>query len=363
MSNILIVDDDIAVQNLLQHYLQKEGYFVMVAISGEEALGKDLEVVPDVIILDKIMGGIDGLQVANILKSESSTKYIRVIMLSGCKQQADIQAGLDAGADDYITKPFQPQVLLAKVRSQLRTKTLIDHLSRENNLLKNQINLLTKKVKELNKNISESTRKDDINLELKTELFHEEYSELQKIVTKKTAKWSSELKSIRAKGINSVLFICNANLFRSPIAEVMLKSHLQKLQIKHVDIKSSGVQKGIGGDRLTDSAIQALSKLNIDLTNHSSLSISNGLVQNADLILVMENVQKDVLKKMFPLSESKTFLLSEFRQDELSGKEIADPIGKNKSLINYRLCSYEISISITGLSAFLAETAVKGNKS
>jgi putative two-component system response regulator len=102
----------------------------------DEALEKELEVVPDLLVLDKMMPGMDGIDFLEKLKSEVSTSSIRVILLTSCDRNEDIIEGLDSGADDYVTKPFIPDVLLARIRVQLRIKALFDNLLRENESLK-----------------------------------------------------------------------------------------------------------------------------------------------------------------------------------------------------------------------------------
>lgn len=131
MKNILIVDDDVSMQNLLVHYLRKAGYFVMVTSSAEEALAKKFPVLPDLIILDKIMAGLDGFDLVRRLKKKKPSAYRRVIMLTACSEPLDSLEGLKAGADDYIVKPFKPKILLARVKAQLRIKDTIDDLRDE----------------------------------------------------------------------------------------------------------------------------------------------------------------------------------------------------------------------------------------
>jgi DNA-binding response OmpR family regulator len=139
MSNILIVDDDPDIRKLVSHILEKAGYFVMSAESALDAMNKELEVVPDLLILDKMMPGMDGFELVEKLKSEQATSFIRVIMLTSCDSTRDFVEGLDAGADDYVAKPVDPDLLLSRVRSQLRTKALIDRLVYENKSLRNKI--------------------------------------------------------------------------------------------------------------------------------------------------------------------------------------------------------------------------------
>lgn len=114
--NILIVDDEEDVLELLRFNLEKNGYKIDTAVSGEEALAKSRAKLPDLIILDLMLPGIDGLEVCKKLKSDSKTQNIPVIMLTAKSEEADIVTGLELGAEDYITKPFSPKVLTARVR-------------------------------------------------------------------------------------------------------------------------------------------------------------------------------------------------------------------------------------------------------
>jgi DNA-binding response OmpR family regulator len=111
---ILVVDDDPVIQKLLHVNFQMEGYDVVIAGDGQEALDKARSVRPDLIVLDVMMPKLDGLQVAAILKSEEATAAIPIIMLSAKAQDVDVKAGMGAGADEYMTKPFDPLHLLAR---------------------------------------------------------------------------------------------------------------------------------------------------------------------------------------------------------------------------------------------------------
>ncbi len=118
--NILIVDDEEDVLELVRYNLNKEGYRTETATSGEEAMTKARAKLPDLIILDLMLPGIDGLQVCKNLKSDAKTQNIPVIMLTAKGEETDIVAGLELGADDYVTKPFSPKVLIARVRRILQ---------------------------------------------------------------------------------------------------------------------------------------------------------------------------------------------------------------------------------------------------
>lgn len=116
LGTVLVVDDDPVIVNLLQVNFEIEGYDVLAATGGEAALAKARAGSPDVIVLDVMMPGIDGLEVARRLRADDQTRAIPIILLSAKAQAADIQAGL-AVADYYITKPFEPLELLDRVAS------------------------------------------------------------------------------------------------------------------------------------------------------------------------------------------------------------------------------------------------------
>lgn len=119
---ILAVDDEEDILELLRFNLTKEGFAVIGAASGEEALKFARAEKPELILLDLLLPGIDGLEVARRLKKDASTKEIPIIMVTAKGEEADIVAGLEVGAEDYITKPFSRKVLVARVRAVLRRK-------------------------------------------------------------------------------------------------------------------------------------------------------------------------------------------------------------------------------------------------
>ncbi len=117
---ILIVDDEEDVLELVRYNLDREGYRIETAACGEEALRKARAKLPNLIILDLMLPGIDGLQVCRELKADVKTGNIPVVMLTAKGEDADVVSGLEIGADDYVTKPFSPKVLVARVRRILR---------------------------------------------------------------------------------------------------------------------------------------------------------------------------------------------------------------------------------------------------
>jgi two-component system alkaline phosphatase synthesis response regulator PhoP len=120
---ILIVDDEEDLLELVGYNLSKEGYRVQGVESGEKALAEARSTLPDLIVLDLLLPAVDGLEVCRLLKADPRTQHIPIIMLTAKSAEADVVTGLELGADDYITKPFSPRVLLARVKALLRRKT------------------------------------------------------------------------------------------------------------------------------------------------------------------------------------------------------------------------------------------------
>ncbi len=120
---ILVVDDEKDILELVEYNLAKNGYRVSCVATGEEALKAARSQLPDLIVLDLMLPGVDGLEVCKTLKNDPKTAHISIVMLTAKGEEADIVTGLELGADDYITKPFSPRVLLARLRAVLRRKT------------------------------------------------------------------------------------------------------------------------------------------------------------------------------------------------------------------------------------------------
>jgi adenylate cyclase len=116
---VLVIDDDPVIVELLRVNFEIEGFEVMVAGDGPEGLQVAATGRPDVILSDIMMPRMDGLEVVSKLKSGAATKHIPVILLSAKAQNAEVQLGLDAGADDYVTKPFDPFELIDRVNAVL----------------------------------------------------------------------------------------------------------------------------------------------------------------------------------------------------------------------------------------------------
>lgn len=117
---ILIVEDEEDIRELIRYNLDREGFDVIAAATGEEALVAARARRPDLVLLDLMLPGIQGLEVCRRLRSGPETAGVPIIMVTAKGEEADIVAGLEMGADDFVTKPFSPRELTARVRSVLR---------------------------------------------------------------------------------------------------------------------------------------------------------------------------------------------------------------------------------------------------
>ena len=125
---ILVADDEQEIRNLLDHFLKGQGYEVILASDGHEALKLAVEENPQVIILDIKMPGLDGLEVCKQLKENEQTKLIPVIVITGFEDNK--MEALNIGADDFVNKPFDMAEISSRVRSALRIKHLTNELER-----------------------------------------------------------------------------------------------------------------------------------------------------------------------------------------------------------------------------------------
>jgi len=116
---ILVVDDEIYIVHILDFSLGMEGYEVITALDGEQALEKLKTEKPDLIVLDIMMPKLDGYEVCKAIKSSPETRHIPVILLSAKGRNVDQKLGFDVGADDYITKPFSPRKLVERINQLL----------------------------------------------------------------------------------------------------------------------------------------------------------------------------------------------------------------------------------------------------
>ena len=119
---ILVVEDEEDILALVHYNLMKAGFIVDTAVSGEEGLQKALQLQPDLVILDLMLPNIDGLEVCRQLRTNPDLSEIAIVMMTAKGEEEDIVKGLEYGADDYIPKPFSPQVLIARIKAVLRRR-------------------------------------------------------------------------------------------------------------------------------------------------------------------------------------------------------------------------------------------------
>jgi two-component system alkaline phosphatase synthesis response regulator PhoP len=119
---ILVVDDEEDLLELVKYNLTKEGYRVAAVSSGEEAIRRARNDLPDLMVLDLLLPSVDGLEVCRVIKNDVRTKHIPVVMLTAKGEEADMVTGLEMGADDYLAKPFSPRVLIARIKAVLRRR-------------------------------------------------------------------------------------------------------------------------------------------------------------------------------------------------------------------------------------------------
>ena len=119
---ILIVDDEEDIVELIQYNLKAEGYSILTAEAGEQAIKIAKQSRPDLMVLDLMLPGMDGFEVTRYLRSNEETRDMPIVILTAKGEESDIITGLELGANDYISKPFSPKVLIARIRAILRRR-------------------------------------------------------------------------------------------------------------------------------------------------------------------------------------------------------------------------------------------------
>jgi two-component system alkaline phosphatase synthesis response regulator PhoP len=121
---ILVIDDEKDLIELVAYNLKKEGFLVRGAPDGESGMTAAVRDLPDIVLVDLMLPGIDGLEVCKRLRSETRTAHIPIIMLTAKSAESDRIVGLELGADDYVTKPFSPRELAARIKAVLRRSSI-----------------------------------------------------------------------------------------------------------------------------------------------------------------------------------------------------------------------------------------------
>ena len=125
-SKIVVIEDEVDILEVINYNLSKEGFDVCSALDGEEGLAWIKKEVPDLVLLDLMLPGLDGIEICRKLKTDYSTRSIPIIMVTAKGEESDIVLGLGMGADDYMVKPFRPRELIARIRSVLRRGDFIE---------------------------------------------------------------------------------------------------------------------------------------------------------------------------------------------------------------------------------------------
>ena len=126
MESVLIIDDEADIREILEYNLKKEGFTVYTASNGKDGIAIAQAEHPDLVILDVMMPEMDGIEVCAILRSDPTTKHIRICFLTARGEDYSQIAGLDAGADDYVSKPIKPRVLISRINALLRRNSSIE---------------------------------------------------------------------------------------------------------------------------------------------------------------------------------------------------------------------------------------------
>jgi DNA-binding response OmpR family regulator len=124
---ILVAEDDTDIADLIAHYVRKAGWEPLVVASGNAALKAAQDEAPDLVVLDIMLPGLSGLEVCRALRADTTTALLPIIMVTARAEESDRIVGLDIGADDYISKPFSPNELVARVRALLRRTRRADN--------------------------------------------------------------------------------------------------------------------------------------------------------------------------------------------------------------------------------------------
>jgi len=229
---ILIIDDSPTNIMLLSEVLQESGFSVWIAKDGETAIGKLTKELPDLILLDVLMPGPDGFEICQRLKSNSFTSEVPIIFMTALSDPVDKVKGMSLGAVDYITKPFRPEEVLARVKIHLKIRKLTQSLAKQNQLLKQEIQdriavevRLQKLTEELEKRVEERTA------ELTQAMYDLQKAQVQ-LVQKEKMSTLGQLVSGVAHEINNPINFIAANLNHAEKYIEDLLDHLHLYQQK-----------------------------------------------------------------------------------------------------------------------------------
>ena len=145
MVSILIVDDEEDIRDILKYNLEKEGFIVDTASNSEEGLAKISENIPDLLILDVMMPGMDGIEFCDLLRQKPELEQLIICLLTARNEDYSQIAGLDSGADDYVSKPIKPKVLISRINALLRRKGKVKSETSSTDLIINREKYIVEK--------------------------------------------------------------------------------------------------------------------------------------------------------------------------------------------------------------------------
>ena len=136
---IIVVEDEVDIREIIEYNLSREGYQVYSTLDGENALRLINKQIPDLVLLDLMLPGLDGMEICRMLKVDPVTRSIPIIMVTAKGDESDIVLGLGIGADDYVTKPFSPKELLARIKAVLRRGALKEERSARDRIIRGEV--------------------------------------------------------------------------------------------------------------------------------------------------------------------------------------------------------------------------------
>lgn len=289
-STILVVDDNPTNLGVIFDVLDESGLEVLVAQDGESAMQKIKYVIPDLILLDIMMPGIDGFETCSQLKSNPSTSEIPIVFMTALSNTEQKVKGLSLGAVDYITKPFQKEEVLARIKVHLELRNLTKALASKNQLLQEKIEekiALEKKLQQLNQKLE--NRVEERTSELKQALQTIQQAQIQLIQSEKMSTLGQLVAGV-AHEINNPVGFIQGNLNH---AETYIQDLLGIFQLYQQQFPSPGVEittraEEVDLEYLIEDLPQLISSMKVGLERIRQISISIRTFSRADSISKVE---------------------------------------------------------------------------
>lgn len=232
-NSILVIDDEPNNLGIISDFLEGNGFYVLVANDGESGLQKAQYVLPDLILLDIIMPGLNGFEVCNYLKKYPSTKQIPVIFMTALTQTIEKIKGFDVGGADFITKPFQQEEVLARIRTHLSISEMQTRLKKNNNRLKEEIaerQQAEKMVHQLNDRLEQKVERRTFDLKKINTLLKKEIQE-RKIVENMLRESEQRYKTLTTYVADGIILVQNEKLIFANDAFIQMLGYSSKDQL------------------------------------------------------------------------------------------------------------------------------------